>query len=644
MHEKTSRIDREVVDSLLAEYSTAQKADDSTRMLNVLEQLAMKYDKGEKYDSAQIFYNRGIKMAESLGNDKIVCDMKNNLGNIYLYWGSYEKALELYLESLAISKRNNDSISQSKTLNNIGIIYYDWGDMEQSLDYYMQSFRLDSAMGNVLGESQTLNNIAIIYDETGEDEKALEVYQRSLDFAREVEDYYQIAVAYSNIGGVYLEEKDFVKADTFYRRTLENYQRDRSVIGIAETYILLGDLYSERGQYEEALDYFRRGLEIVIPRNLTWSILNAYQSLETLYKKRGDHKKAYEYLKKYHKINDSIFSAEASSKLALLTNAYEIQQKDQEMELQQARMNEQHARIKRQRIIMSGLGVFTITIVIFSILLFRQYRLRIKAWRHLLAQHEDILKSRQEVLAAKEKAEESDRLKTTFLVNVSHELRTPMNGIMGFTELLQREAASEEKRKLYLSYISSSSRQLLKVLNDIIDISSIETGQLRLEEEACSPKEIFSDLYAFYQKQKEEENKDKISLKLSVPDDAAEHHCIADRKRLAQVVFNLLSNALRFTEKGRIEFGYSLDAGSTMQIFVRDTGIGIERSKFELIFERFRQIDDSTTRTHGGAGLGLAIAKELVKLMKGKIYVESELGRGSTFFVEIPFVTAEVRR
>jgi len=334
---------------------------------------------------------------------------------------------------------------------------------------------------------------------------------------------------------------------------------------------------------------------------------------------------------------DSTFSVEKSSQLTTLTNAYEIQQKDYEMELQEVRMNEQNLKIRRQQIVMFALVTFTVIIAIFTILLIRQYQLRLRAWKQLLSQHEQILKNRQELIVAKERAEESDRLKTTFLVNVSHELRTPMNGIMGFTDLLLRDNGNKERNKQYLSYIASSSRQLLKVLNDIIDISSIETEQIKLESDVCELHTIFLDLFDYFEKEKAESNKDMLSFNYIAPKNAESHMCLGDKKRLAQIVFNLLSNAMVFTQDGTIDFGYELTVDKIIKIFVKDSGIGIERTNFEIIFERFRQVDDSTTRKHGGSGLGLSICKELVSLMNGKIYLESEIGKGSVFYVELPY-------
>ncbi|RLD38337.1 MAG: hypothetical protein DRI83_02680 [Bacteroidetes bacterium] len=628
------------IDSLLRNLEIGQEQNDSILMLNSIHELANIYDEREKYDSALIFYKRAIRLAEATGDKASLASMQNNLGTIYLAWGNYQRAFNLYLSSLNICGEIEDSTGISRSLNNIGIIYSDWGEKGISLKYYRRSLEVDSLLGDIEGQSKTLNNIATLFDEMGDKERALRYYFRALGLAALTEDHYMIAVASSNIGGYYLEIEDLETAADYYFKTMEEYILDGSIIGQAETYILIGDLYQAQKEFSAALDYYTQGLEILVPRKLNWSIMNAYESMHQVYIEQGNYREALTYFSQFHDLKDSIFSIETSTQLALLTNAYEIQQKDQEMELQQVRMNEQKAKIRWQRSIMIILGVVILTIIIFALLLARQYRLRMKAWKQLLVQHKEILRNRQELIIAKEQAEESDRLKSTFLVNISHELRTPMNGIMGFTDLLQKGSVTPDKHQLYLSYIASSSRQLLKVLNDIIDISSIETKQLKLDIRSCSLHQIFKDLLEYFNKEKAESNKEKIELICKLPPEAGQHSCMGDAKRLSQVVFNLLNNALMFTKEGSIEFGYKIIDKKSLLLYVKDTGIGIERSNFDLIFERFRQVDDSTTRQHSGSGLGLSICKELANLMNGRIYLESELGKGSTFYVEIPFVPA----
>jgi len=609
---------------------------DSSGITEALHHLGLSYDHWGKYDSAMIYYNKALKIAEIIDEKERVANIENNLGNIYLSWGNYEKALNYYISSLELYEEVFDSSGISMSYNNIGIIYYDWHEWDKCLSYYEKSFMVDSLLGDEIGQAQTLNNIAILYDEKGQKDKALEVYMRSLGMAMLLEDNLQIAISASNLGSFYLEAGDFEQAEMYYKRTLEEYIIANSFTGIAETDILFGGLYSEKGEYEKAIQHYLSGLNQVKDYHLWVVIMDAYHGLAEASFLMNNYKDAYRYNEEYHRISDSLFNVETSNQLALLTNAYEIQKRDQEMELQQARMAEQKSRIRKQVISLFALSGVIILSFVFSLLLIRQYRLRMRAWNQLMDQHKEILKNRKEIIEAKEQAEESDRLKSTFLVNLSHELRTPMNGIMGFTDLLQKKSISEEQRQAYLSYIASSGNQLLKVLNDIIDISSIETGQLELEHTNCDLDEILRELFVFFEKQKKELGKESIKLILENETPGGLFN-LCDRRRLNQVLFNLINNALRFTSEGSVSVGYQIIKDYTIRIHVKDTGIGIERSKFELIFDRFRQVDDSTTRQHGGSGLGLAITQELLKLMKGRIYLESEVGIGSTFFVEIPF-------
>lgn len=229
---------------------------------------------------------------------------------------------------------------------------------------------------------------------------------------------------------------------------------------------------------------------------------------------------------------------------------------------------------------------------------------------------------------AKQKAEESDRLKTAFLANMSHEIRTPMNGIMGFANILLEEV-TDNSHKEYLTIIKKSSDRLLATINDVLDISRIEAGLVLIQKTEFDINELLHDLFTFFNV-----NAHVIELKLSTIT-ATPLIIESDKVKLQQILTNLIGNAIKFTKEGYVEFGFKKSENSIV-IYVKDTGMGIDKEYHKSIFERFVQANSGRIREYEGSGLGLAISKLYTELLGGKIWLESELNVGSTFFVELP--------
>ncbi|MFO7657386.1 MAG: ATP-binding protein [Bacteroidales bacterium] len=240
-----------------------------------------------------------------------------------------------------------------------------------------------------------------------------------------------------------------------------------------------------------------------------------------------------------------------------------------------------------------------------------------------------------ELLIAKQQAEESEKLKSAFIANMSHEIRTPLNGILGFISLLQEDNVEIKKQKEFLGYISQNSTMLLNLINDIIDISKIESDQVHLNLETFSLNKLMEDIYMFY-KTTQQPRLQKISLTFSTSLSNHESEIHSDEIRLRQILNNLIDNAFKNTLSGHVKFGYKTTPENELLFFVEDTGVGIEKKENALIFERFRQAD-SGLKVKKGSGLGLAICKGLVSKLNGKIWVESEPGQGSTFIFTIPY-------
>ncbi|SDW10995.1 PAS domain S-box-containing protein [Lutibacter oricola] len=244
-----------------------------------------------------------------------------------------------------------------------------------------------------------------------------------------------------------------------------------------------------------------------------------------------------------------------------------------------------------------------------------------------------IIEQNTELIKAKKKAEESNKLKTEFLHNMSHEIRTPMNGILGFSNFLSNPGLSNEKRDYFINIIQNSGNQLLRIIDDILEISRLETKQVKVIEKPVCLNDMLLELFSIFDL-KAKENGIPLYLKNGLSDQ--ESTIFTDRSKLNKVLSNLLENALKFTNKGDIKFGYTYKDNS-LELFVTDTGIGICKTKQESIFERFSQEEKKLTQSSGGLGLGLSIAKENTELLSGKISVTSQKGVGSTFKILIPY-------
>ena len=259
-------------------------------------------------------------------------------------------------------------------------------------------------------------------------------------------------------------------------------------------------------------------------------------------------------------------------------------------------------------------------------------------WYGFNADITELKQTETELVKAKEHAEESDRLKSAFLANMSHEIRTPMNGILGFSGLLREPQLTGDEQQKYISLIEKSGKRMLNIINDIVNISKIESGLMEISINEVNVNEQVADVLAFFTPEIK-----KKGIQLLAPKALPLKEAIisSDGEKLYAILTNIVNNAIKHTQTGSIEIGVE-KKGGFLEFFVKDTGNGIPENQREIIFERFRQSSDLTSRFTEGAGLGLSISKGFVEILGGKIWLESELGKGSVFYFTIP-VNADVK-
>jgi signal transduction histidine kinase len=272
----------------------------------------------------------------------------------------------------------------------------------------------------------------------------------------------------------------------------------------------------------------------------------------------------------------------------------------------------------------------------------------------LVFQNEEKERRAKELVIAKENAEESDRLKSAFLANMSHEIRTPMNGILGFTELLKEPDLNEEYKRYYIDIIEKSGKRLLSTINDIMSISRVEAGLMKVSISEININDQLEEIHNFFKPEVKEKGM-HFYFRNNLPPKATVIK--SDGEKIYAILTNLVKNAIKFTESGYIEFGcgQTLQTGESpndtveirhalspqsLTFFVKDTGIGIPREQLELVFDRFRQSNESLNRKYEGTGLGLSISKAYVEMLGGKIWLKSKLGKGTTIYFTIPYDVA----
>ncbi|MCH7658720.1 MAG: HAMP domain-containing histidine kinase [Bacteroidetes bacterium] len=256
---------------------------------------------------------------------------------------------------------------------------------------------------------------------------------------------------------------------------------------------------------------------------------------------------------------------------------------------------------------------------------------------------EDLLKKVAELeMLLKKKDEELRNVRNTFLSKIGHELRTPMNSIIGFSNILANNDLTADQKELYLEYINSSSDELLHLVENMIDLAMLESGQTELNEVACSVNALFNELYAHFNREKHVLEKFSVALLMSKSVEENDLVIKTDPLRLKQVLSNLISNALKFTDKGVIEFGYEVDKKKQLYFFVKDSGKGVSVDLQNTIFNSFRKDNSESGNQQSGIGIGLAIAKEVVKLMGGDIGFKPNPKRGSLFYFTLPIRKVKV--
>lgn len=534
----------------------------------------------------------------------------NLKGSCYWLQGDYDQGLEVLHKASDIAKQVKDRRLEARVLNNFGNIYRDLGDLGNALSYYETALAINEDLGDEFSQSVNLTSISNLLYDLGDYDSALEYALRCLPIFEKAHDANRLITIYNTLGNIYFKQDQYHEALRYFEENLNLSEPETANYVMAESG--LGKVYYKMNDFENATKYLMEALDAAQSMGNVEVQIICHFYIGRLYMDEGNYRKSVNYLESAYVLADEYSRRhDVMSIHEILSTLY-----DEMGNIPKAFYHlKAYEELKEE---------------IFKQTTFNKLR---------------NLQTRQQIeLAQKEKevAERTAELKQQFMANMSHEIRTPMNAIVGMTRLLLGKAPREDQMR-YLNAIRQSADNLLIIINDILDLSKIEAGKIVIEQTDFLLREVMESVRDMLLFKAEEKN---IDFKISV-DPLIPNRLIGDPTRINQILLNLAGNAVKFTDSGFVLVSASIQKKEEKKYWLRfditDTGIGIAQEYVDKIFDSFTQAGTDITRKFGGTGLGLTISKQLTTLMSGEITVTSELGKGTTFTVIIPFEESEIQ-
>jgi signal transduction histidine kinase len=628
-------------------FELASKTNSLKQFLIEIDTKGVSHRNTANYTMALAWHEKELKLADSLGyiSEKIVA--LNNLGVVHRRIDDYKQGSDFHLKALKLAEETNNLNGISIATNGLGNIQYLLDNNDEAMRLFQECLRIEQSNNHLLGVAINLNNIGNVYKKMGDLDKALEYYMLSLEVNRQIGSQKGVAICYNDIGAVYRARNDFDKALNYSLLGLELNESMNDLNYLANSKIRVAQLYIDKKEYQNALRYLDEALKISIQSQSKANIKDVYNLMYVVYKELKRPELALNYLEKAGQLNDSIINGETRKSIFHMQTLFDRERSENQITLLKKQREISELSSKRQKFISVITGIILLGVLAAFVVVMYIIRMKSQANRLLKIKHQEIEQARAELEVyahqmelAKEEAIRSNMLKSQFLANMSHEIRTPMNSVIGFTDILAM-IITDSRQLSYLESIRSSGKNLLMLINDILDLSKIEAGKMVVDSGPTNIRALFSEIRNIFSVQIMEKN---VRFATQIEENVPELISLSEI-RLRQILFNLVGNAMKFTKNGEVNLIAYIEKSESEHSFnlflkVNDTGIGIPAASLDRIFEAFYQETDNPASNHG-TGLGLTITKRLIEAMDGSIRVESEFGKGTSFQINFNNVSDE---
>ena len=569
------------------------------------------------YEKASVEMDSALVIYELIEHDELILDAKVEGARILHEQGLLEEAIKSYLAALSMARSIQNEDSEARIYNYLGGLYKTQKQYKQAVQNYSRALEIVRRNNIIPGISACLTNLAATYTDMGDNAKAIEFGEQALVIKRQQKDMLGTARVLENLANAYVRTGDYQKAESFLEEAIVLAKKigDPSLIRLI-TYTQAFNAY-EKGDYERTVLLTKRIADgIDASTNLELQV-KTYRKLYEAYGELGQYDNAHGYGLLWQALSDSLYNTQKLAITNELEAKYQNEQRSRAIALLESEKELQQLQLTKRENERNGIILISFVILVLAGLSYNQYRIKQKANRQL---------------------RELDRFKSNFFANISHEFRTPLTLIQGPIEQLEQNPEDPLDSDT-IRMMRRNSGRLLSLVNQLLDLTRIDEGTLKLEPMEGDIIKCLRTAASSFNSLAAQRN---IDYRVSIPGRSL--WTSFDRDKLEKIVYNLLSNAFKFSPDGSIVTFKVLYKNNELQIQVSDYGKGIAQENLPYIFDRFYQVDGSTTRNQEGSGIGLSLSRDLVTLMDGTITVSSEEGKGSYFIVHIPVVEIETRK